>query len=96
MIALMVIEGIFIAGIHNVVYTMAAHAYPPFIRATGVGAASTVGRIGAILSSYTGVIALELGGADAYFASIAILLTLCLIVGGLVVRDHVPPADSGE
>jgi AAHS family 4-hydroxybenzoate transporter-like MFS transporter len=89
----LVLEGCFIAGLHNVLYTLATHIYPSYVRATGVGAASAVGRIGAILSSFTGVLTLELGGASSYFITIAGAVTLSL-VGVTLVRDHIPRIQS--
>jgi MFS transporter, AAHS family, 4-hydroxybenzoate transporter len=65
------IQGFFVAGMQNAVYTLSAAIYPPFARATGVGAAAAIGRIGAVVSSYTGVLALHLGGAAGYFLVIA-------------------------
>ena len=82
-------EGLFIAGLTNGVYTLAAFIYPPYAKATGVGAAAAVGRIGAVVSSYTGVIALQLGGASSYFLVIA-LAALLSFVGIAGIRAHVP------
>jgi MFS transporter, AAHS family, 4-hydroxybenzoate transporter len=65
------VEGFFISGLHNGLYTLSAHIYPHFARGTGVGAAAAVGRLGAIASSYVGIIALQMGGATSYFAVIA-------------------------
>lgn len=89
----LVFQGVFLAGLHNGLYTLAAYIYPPFIRATGVGAAAAVGRIGAVLSAYTGVLSLELGGAAGYFVLIAISSALAL-VGVAFVRRHVPASGS--
>jgi AAHS family 4-hydroxybenzoate transporter-like MFS transporter len=71
MLGALMFEGFRIAGLQNLVYTLSASIYPPFARATGVGAAAAIGRIGAVVSSYTGVLALQLGGASAYFMIIA-------------------------
>jgi len=88
MLALL-IEGFFIGGLHNGLYTVAAFLYPPFARATGIGAASGTGRIGAVLSSFTGVLALQLGGSSGYFWLVAGACALAL-VGSALVRRHVP------
>jgi AAHS family 4-hydroxybenzoate transporter-like MFS transporter len=87
LVALLALEGLFIGGIHNAFYTLAAHVYPPFVRATGVGSAAAVGRIGAIASSYTGVLALDRFGPFGFFASIAGALALAM-VSGLIVRKQ--------
>jgi AAHS family 4-hydroxybenzoate transporter-like MFS transporter len=82
-------EGLCIAGLTNGVYTLAAFIYPPYAKATGVGAAAAIGRIGAVVSSYTGVLALQLGGASSYFLVIALAALLSLI-GVAAIRAHVP------
>jgi AAHS family 4-hydroxybenzoate transporter-like MFS transporter len=93
LLAVLVAEGFFIAGIHTAVYTLAAHVYPPFIRATGVGAASAFGRIGAVLSSYTGVMSLDIAGPTGFFYVIAAMLLVCFVAGTLI-RNHVPASGT--
>ena len=88
-LGVLVVEGVFVAGIHNGIYTLAAHVYPPFVRASGVGTASAVGRLGAVLSSYTGVITLQLGGAESYFVVIAACLGVSL-VSLATIRRQIP------
>jgi AAHS family 4-hydroxybenzoate transporter-like MFS transporter len=78
---IMMTLGFCMAGLHNTLYTLAATTYPTAARATGVGTASAVGRLGAVLSSFTGVISLDLGGAFGFFGVIAALLALCGIAG---------------
>lgn len=93
----LVIEGFFIAGLHAGVYTLAAFIYPPFVRATGVGAASAAGRIGAVLSSFTGVITLRMGGSSSYFIVIAGTAAIAMLSVALI-RQHIPgnpPSRSG-
>jgi MFS transporter, AAHS family, 4-hydroxybenzoate transporter len=82
-------EGIFLAGMLNGLYTLSAFIYPNFARATGVGAAAGAGRVGAIASSYTGVLALEFGGATAYFGVIAISIAISFL-GLAAIRSHIP------
>ncbi|MEO6338948.1 MAG: MFS transporter [Caulobacteraceae bacterium] len=72
----LIAEGFFIAGVHTAVYTLAATAYPPFVRATGVGTASAFGRLGAILSSYTGISTIEGGGGFTFFLVVGCMLGL--------------------
>ena len=55
--------------------------YPTSARATGVGIASAVGRLGAVLSSFTGVISLDLGGPLAFFGVVSLLMILCGVAG---------------
>ncbi|HVW70660.1 MAG TPA: MFS transporter [Steroidobacteraceae bacterium] len=81
-------EGFFLGGFHNGLYTLAAFLYPPFVRGTGVGAAAGVGRIGAVVSAYTGVLALELAGKSGYFIVIAVAAAIALLATA-VFRQHV-------
>ena len=87
--AALLIEGFFVGGLHNALYTVAAFIYPPAVRATGVGTAAGIGRIGAVLSSYTGVLSLKFAGASGYFIVVALALALaCLGTAG--VRQQIP------
>lgn len=88
-LAALVIEGFFIGGLNNGMYCLAAFLYPPFVRATGVGAASAIGRIGAVLSSFTGVLSLRLAGESGYFIAIALATGIAFIATSLI-RGHIP------
>jgi MFS transporter, AAHS family, 4-hydroxybenzoate transporter len=92
-LAALVVEGFFIAGLHTGLYTLAAVIYPSFVRATGIGAASAVGRIGAVASSYTGVLTLKLGGSSSYFIVIAGAAAVSL-AGVALIRHHIPGRGS--
>lgn len=87
----LVFEGMCVAALAAGLYTLAAHIYPPQVRATGVGAAVAVGRVGAVISSYTGISTLQAGGGAAYFLVIAAELTVAFLAL-LVVRNHIPGA----
>lgn len=85
--------------IQTALYSVAANIFPARMRATGLGAAVSIGRVGALFSSFTGAIALELAGAAAFFWSIALVM-LATFVGLAAIRRHVPPlaqlrADAG-
>lgn len=95
LLLVLVVAGFFIAGIHTAIYTIAAHAYPSFIRATGVGAAAAFGRIGAVLSSYTGVMSLDIAGPTGFFFVIAAMLAICFVAGTMI-RNHLPASGSGH
>ncbi len=88
-LAALVIEGFFVGGLNNGMYTLAAFMYPAFVRATGVGAASAIGRIGAVLSSFTGVLTLRLAGASGYFIVIALATGISFLATSLI-RGHIP------
>jgi len=84
---IMIMLGFCMSGLHNTLYTLAASTYPTAARATGVGIASAIGRLGAVLSSFTGVISLDWGGSLGFFGVVAVLLALCG-VSGLAARKN--------
>ncbi|HUI61451.1 MAG TPA: MFS transporter [Steroidobacteraceae bacterium] len=71
-------EGFCLGGLHNTLYSVSAHMYGLQMRATGVGGASGAGRLGAVLSAFTGALSLKLGGASGYFIVIAAAAGLSL------------------
>ena len=82
--------GGFINAVQTTMYTLAAHVYPTAMRATGVGAAVAVGRLGAILSGYAGPWALESGTGAFFLLMAAALATTFMALAA--VRRHVPVA----
>jgi AAHS family 4-hydroxybenzoate transporter-like MFS transporter len=81
--------GALINAVQTTMYALAAHVYPTSVRATGVGTAVAVGRIGGVLSTYAGALALEAGGSAAFFAAIAGSMVVSFCCLALVTR-HVP------
>lgn len=81
--------GFFSAGLLNSLYTFSAFIYPDYARGTGVGSAAAAGRIGAIASSYAGVMALSIGGASSYFLLIAGSLAVSLVAVAFI-RKQIP------
>ncbi len=71
--------GHLVSGVQTALYALAADVYPTAIRSSGVGAAVAAGRIGAVFSSYLGVLAIGLGGAPAFFGFVAAALALALL-----------------
>ena len=82
--------GLCVGGLTGCLYSLAAHTYPPIVKATGIGAASAVGRIGGIVSPYLAAIVIGLGGSGAFFQFVA-LCSLSLLVCVFFVRSHIPP-----
>jgi AAHS family 4-hydroxybenzoate transporter-like MFS transporter len=90
LIAALAFEGACIAGVQVILYALAAHVYPTLIRATGVGAAAGIGRIGAVLSTFIGAAGLSAAGADGFYAIVAgAMLTVAIAIG--LVSRHVAP-----
>jgi AAHS family 4-hydroxybenzoate transporter-like MFS transporter len=76
---MLTITGGLINAIQTTMYALATNVYPSAMRATGVGAAVGVGRVGAILSGYAGPWALSWGGSTSYFALVAGAMAVCLV-----------------
>ncbi|PWT85337.1 MAG: MFS transporter [Blastocatellia bacterium] len=88
-IALLAVIGGFINAAQVTMYALGAHIYPSAVRATGVGTATSVGRFGAILSTYAGAWALDLGGSRSFFTLVAGAM-LAVFVSLVLIRRHIP------
>ena len=92
MVALATLGG-FVNGVQTVLYALAAHVYPVSFRSTGIGAASSFGRLGAIASSFVGAALLAAYGASGFYA--ATILVMCVVAGALLaVRRHIDPVTA--
>ncbi len=80
--------GFAVAGVVTTLYTLAAESYPTAMRATGIGLADAVGRIGGILGAYSGVIAMEQAGAFGFFFVILCLAAVTVAVLFLLWLGH--------
>jgi AAHS family 4-hydroxybenzoate transporter-like MFS transporter len=87
--ALLTLCGGLINAVQTTMYALAAHVYSSDMRATGIGAASGVGRVGAILSGYAGAWAIEYHGSVSYFGLMAAAMCTCFVMLALIER-HVP------
>jgi AAHS family 4-hydroxybenzoate transporter-like MFS transporter len=87
-IGMLALTGGAINAVQTTMYALAAHMYPTAVRATGVGAASTAGRCGAIASAYVGNAAIEWGGSASFFLVMAMTVTVTT-VALLLVRRHI-------
>lgn len=93
-LALLAWTGGLINAVQTTMYALAAHVYPAGIRATGVGTAVAVGRVGGFASPYAGALALEAGPSQMF---LLIAATLSVVFVALAaVRHHIQrqePAD---
>jgi MFS transporter, AAHS family, 4-hydroxybenzoate transporter len=89
LLAMLLVENIFVVSLLTSVYVVATHIYPPAFRSTGTGAASAVGRLGAMASAYAGVYSLHLGGSVGYFACMT-ATSLVTFGFAMAIRNHVP------
>jgi AAHS family 4-hydroxybenzoate transporter-like MFS transporter len=81
--------GSLINAVQVTMYALGAYIYPTIARSTGIGVASSVGRVGAILSTYAGAWALERGGSSLFFTLVAAAM-LAVMLSLAVVRRHIP------
>lgn len=88
-LAMLAWTGGLINAVQTTMYALAAHVYPTGIRATGVGTAVAVGRLGGVLSTYAGSWALEAGGASQLFVLLTVTMTVVFIALAAV-RRHIP------
>ena len=84
--AMLTVIGVLINGVQVALYALAAHIYATAVRATGVGAASVIGRTGAIVSGYAGAWAIDYRGSTSYFALIAAAMVSTMIAVGCIKR----------
>jgi AAHS family 4-hydroxybenzoate transporter-like MFS transporter len=92
-VVMLTLTGGAINAVQVTMYALAAHMYPIAVRATGVGAAAGVGRLGAILSGYAGSWAIDYRGSASYFALIALTMSATCVSLALITR-HVPMEPS--
>jgi len=90
-LAMLAWTGGLINAVQTTMYALAAHVYPTAIRATGVGTAVAVGRIGGVLSPSVGSWALETGGSPRYFGLMAATM-VAAFVALAAIRRHIPGA----
>lgn len=76
---MLTINGGLINAVQVTLYALAAHIYPSAVRATGVGTASVVGRLGAITSGYAGAWAIDYRGSTSYFTVIALAMVMTMV-----------------
>jgi len=94
-LAMLTVTGAMINAVQSTMFALAAHVYPAGIRATGVGAGASFGRLGAVISGYVGVWALDFRGPASFFGVIAASLMVCGIALAMV-TSHVPPRVSED
>ena len=88
LIACLGINGLLANAVQTSMYALAAHVYPTSVRATGVAYASTIGRLGGLLTSLFGAFVIQ-AGAKTYWSVLA--LAMVFAFAGLAwVRSHYP------
>jgi MFS transporter, AAHS family, 4-hydroxybenzoate transporter len=83
-----------LSGLQVLLYSLAAQVYPVTIKATGVGVAGMIGRVGAILAAFVGVALVAAGGGWYYLMVVVVGLLAALAL--TVVKKHSPGAAAGS
>ncbi|SOZ34832.1 MFS transporter [Cupriavidus neocaledonicus] len=83
------VHGMFVNAVQSTMYALCAFMYPTSVRATGTASALAFGRLGAILSAFSGAAVITAGGAMAYLALLGTAMVFAM-VALLVVRRHIP------
>jgi len=88
LLAALTFAGGLINALQSTLYALAGHVYPTGVRATGIGASASFGRIGAVLSGYAGPWALGYGGTPSFFLLMgaSVFVTMLALTA---VRRHV-------
>lgn len=97
LLALICIAGMSLNGMQSFIYTVGAHSYPTYIRASGVGCAQTVSRIGGVLSSTVGgaYFLIKPTPPVSYFFYVVAACILVVVVGFYSLRVHIPGRSGG-
>ncbi len=88
---LLAVQAAALGLIQAALYSLAIHVYPVQVRTTALGVSVGLGRVGAVLSSFTGAQALKMGGSVAFFGGVAIVAVIVLLCLASI-RRHIPPA----
>jgi AAHS family 4-hydroxybenzoate transporter-like MFS transporter len=89
--AVLIAEAGMIAIVQVALYSVAIHIFPAAIRATGIGLAVGIGRLGSLASAFAASIAIGHGGAPGYFLMIAATMAVVMLFLLMIAR-HIPGA----
>jgi MFS transporter, AAHS family, 4-hydroxybenzoate transporter len=88
-LALLTLTGGLINAVQTTMYALGTHVYPTHVRATGVGTAVGIGRVGAITAGFAGAWVLS-SGSSSFFILMAAAMSVCFLALASIHR-HVPP-----
>ncbi|XXX79834.1 MFS transporter [Sorangium sp. So ce134] len=96
-LALLTLAGMAMNGMQSFLYTVGAHSYPTYIRASGVGCAQTVSRAGGFLGTVAGgsFFALEPQPPVSYFFYAVAVAVALVVVSFYALRTHIPGRNRG-
>jgi AAHS family 4-hydroxybenzoate transporter-like MFS transporter len=87
---LICVAGMALNGMQTFLYAVGAHSYPTYIRASGVGCAQAISRIGGVLSSVVGSAFFAMGMAVGHFFYILAGVIVIVVVAFFSLRTHLP------
>src|SRR6185437_6229831 len=90
LLPLVAVAGACLNGMQAFLYAVAAHSYPTNVRASGVGSAAAVARIGGVLSSVVGSAFFALGLSLAVFFYVLTAVIVATAVSFFCLRSHIP------
>jgi len=73
------------AGVVTALYTLVAEAYPPAVRAMGIGLSDALGRVGGTLAAFSGIYIIAGSGAAVFFG---LLVALMLAIAAYLAWLH--------
>jgi MFS transporter, AAHS family, 4-hydroxybenzoate transporter len=88
LLAAFTVHGFFVNAVQVSAFALAAHLYPAKVRATGVAFAYTFGRVGPLVSAFTGALLIQ-AGRTAFLNSLAISM-LATFVALALIKNHIP------
>jgi AAHS family 4-hydroxybenzoate transporter-like MFS transporter len=86
--AALALHGFLANAVQTSLFALAAHVYPTSVRASGVAYGASIGRTGALLTSFYGAALIQSGSA-AYWLSIT-AASICVWAGLAWIQRHIP------
>jgi AAHS family 4-hydroxybenzoate transporter-like MFS transporter len=95
-LVLFTIAGMAVNGMQSFLYTVGAYSYPTYIRASGVGTAQTVSRIGGFVGTVAGgaFFALKPLPPISYFFYVVAASIVLVVISFYSLRTHIPAGNS--
>jgi AAHS family 4-hydroxybenzoate transporter-like MFS transporter len=87
---LICIAGMALNGMQTFLYAVGAHSYPTYIRASGVGCAQAISRIGGVMSSVVGSAFFAMGMPVGQFFYILAGVIVVVVISFFCLRTHMP------
>jgi AAHS family 4-hydroxybenzoate transporter-like MFS transporter len=96
MLLLIWVAGMALNGMQVFLYAVGAHSYPTYIRASGVGVAQGISRIGGVLSSVVATAVFAVGLAMGQFFYILAGIIVIVVISFFCLRTHIHGGKQGR